>query len=406
MRYPIALFAILGAASALAADSTATIDVPGAQAVQAAVKSSAQRDTYARQNAAAFVLDHIIYAQAGERARRNALTSAESARYAELEKLRTTLDSEYEASLPVACSGHDCEERFAYNRCIGAYELSPQFYRAVLDKFFSPEAQKVLTPHLSSGAGTVWREALALPANSEPLDRFPPIMDACTASISSSSDAASSIFAPSLAFAPTIQASAVDDSIKRAKAAGVNTTVLGLQLGDLVRLPVCPQESFFGDLFGPGIQATCKKAGSAFPVATAIGGTATSMSFDIAVEMPRANCPDWMSGCVFYGQLSEGHLADVLIVTNGLSVQTTVGATLKAKYGNSATVAWNEFSNTAGSKVNALSMKWTLPGLVVTFIGYDGGAANAAGSILIETDAVTRDRELKEKQRQDQKQKL
>jgi hypothetical protein len=237
MRFRIALLAILCTASALGADSTAAIDVPGAPAVQATLKSSSQRDTWARQNAASFVLDHVLRAQAGDRARSNAFTSAETARIAELEKLRKTTDSDNEASLPAACFGRDCEERFAYNRCIGQYELSPRFYRALFDKFFSPAAQKALTPRLSSGAGTVWQEALALPANSVPLDSFPPISGSCTGATTSTSVATAGTAANSTA---AVQAVAVDDSIKRAQAAGVNTTVFGLQLGDLVRLPVCP----------------------------------------------------------------------------------------------------------------------------------------------------------------------
>jgi hypothetical protein len=60
----------------------------------------------------------------------------------------------------------------------------------------------------------------------------------------------------------------------------------------------------------------------------------------------------------------------------------------------------------AGNKVYALNMIWKLPGLNVTFQGYNGGARNANGSLLIEADAITRERDQQEKSRQEQKQKL
>jgi hypothetical protein len=49
-----------------------------------------------------------------------------------------------DAARHLGAPGRDCEERFAYYRCLGAYEFSSEFYRAVFDRFFTPQAQQAL----------------------------------------------------------------------------------------------------------------------------------------------------------------------------------------------------------------------------------------------------------------------
>jgi hypothetical protein len=51
-------------------------------------------------------------------------------------------------------------------------------------------------------------------------------------------------------------------------------------------------------------------------------------------------------------------------------------------------------------------MTWNLPGINVHFRGYTGGQRDGVGSILIETDAATRERDAAERARQAEKQPL
>lgn len=136
-------------------------------------------DLLARQDATAFVLGGLVRVQAGDRARTKAFTATESARIAELENFRSGAENSYLQTLPPQCGGgRDCEERFAYYRCVGAYELSSEFYRAIFDRFFTADQQKVLAPRLSS-SGTVWQGALAMARNSHPFDQLPAPSRAC-----------------------------------------------------------------------------------------------------------------------------------------------------------------------------------------------------------------------------------
>ena len=412
MRNAPALLAILVAAFALGAEVASTIDVPGAAVLKVAIKSPAERDLLARQDATAFVLGGLVRVQAGDRARSKAFTSTESVRIAELENFRSGAENSYLQTLPPQCGGgRDCEERFAYYRCVGAYELSSEFYRAIFDRFFTADQQKVLAPRLSN-AGTVWQGALGMARNSHPFDQFPAPSRECMGVAGSSSVRTAGASSGQTAAAATAEATAADDSVRRARAAGVDVTVLGLTLGQPVSLPLCPERSLLG-IFGPDISQTCvvnnvELNALAADINALLGTAATepTILYDLTVQMPTARCPDWVAGCTFTGHLSNGRLTAVYVPTTGLNKQKDIGAALTQKYKNPNQSSWKEWSNEAGTKVYGLNMTWHLQGLNVTFQGYNGGDRNANGSLLIETDAITREREQLEKTKQDAKQKL
>ena len=422
MRIAIALLTVLATVTAVGAESAATIDVPGAALLKVVIKSSSERDLLARQYATAFVLGNMLRAQAGARARTKAFTSAESARLADLEKFRSDAESSYLQTLPPACNGRPCEERFTFYRCTGAYELSSEFYRAVFDRFFTPDAQKTLAPRLS-GDGSVWQGALTLAPNSHPFASFPAPSKECTntAFVQPAQQTAGSPFggaapaaAPRAPAVPTAAFNAHADSIRRAHAAGVDTTVFGLALGQPMRLPQCPQQSLL-NLFGPEITAACVLNDTSTADAAALvnslipgagAGEDTERPFKTSIVMPPSKCPDWMSGCGYRVWLVDGRVVGASVVTAGLDKQKDVAVALTQKYKAVSQTSWKEWTNDAGNKVFGLEMTWHLPGLDVTFEGYNGGSRPGAGSILIQTDALTRQRAQKEKARQDETQKL
>jgi hypothetical protein len=73
------------------------VEVPGPQAIQSGVKGASARDRLARQSATAFVLGNLVRVQAGK-----APNAEQSARIAELENFRTSVENENETLLPVA----------------------------------------------------------------------------------------------------------------------------------------------------------------------------------------------------------------------------------------------------------------------------------------------------------------
>ncbi len=424
MRHLTVAFTVLLFFSSVRAGVAATIDVPGAPAVQAAVKASGQRDQFARTGAAASILASIVRAQAGDRARNNAFTPAEAARIAELDGLYKAAERNDEAILPVGCQGRDCEERYDFNRCYGKYLFSAAFYRAVFDRFFDANVQRALTPALSN-AGSVWRDALAMPANSHPLDQFAPPSKACTEVVTSSpvqtagapnpltAGPAAPMASAQLAPTPTAAFAPHEDALRRARAASVDTTVFGLALGEPLRLPQCPAQPLIG-VFGAGVSTTCIRSDKMTAgVESMIGsleslGTrgTTAIPYDATILMPAAKCPSWVTLCQYRVHLVDGRVVAVFMDTHGIAVQKDVAAALTQKYKGASKSGWKEWTNNAGKKLLGLEMSWNLPGLTVNFEGYVGGSRDATGSLLIETDAITRARAQQEKAQQAEKEKL
>ena len=401
MRSLSPLLVLLLVCAATSATASAAVEVPGAQAIQTAVKGSTARDRLARQSATAFVLANLVRVQAG-----NSPTAEQSARIAELDNFRTAVENENETLLPVACRGGDCEERYAFNRCVAAYEFSPAFYRAVYDRFFDATAQSSLSPRLSSGAGTVWQEALALAPGSQPLDELPAPSRECSGG--GSGAGAGTMTAQAATGQPNVH----DELLKKARAAGVDTAVLGLRLGEPVTLPLCPESGLFGPILSAGVTETCIRNDQelmalAREMSIALTGQDVPVSFDLTIDMPSDKCPDWLSGCSIQGHLVDGKLVSVLVLTTGLNVQDEVAAALLKKYKDSTTRGTYHWVNdVTGDEVDSHDIYWDLTGVNVHFRGYTGGQRDGVGSILIETDAVTRDREAAEKARQQEKQQL
>ena len=409
MRCIIGLLAILLVPAAFGAQPV--VEVPGAQAVRNAIQSGSARDRLARQSAAAFVLGNIVRVQAGERLKSGGLTAAESARIAELEGLRDAADRDIEATLPANCSGgRDCDERYAFNRCMSAYQFSPSFYRAIYDRFFNAEAQKALSPKLAN-AGTVWQGAIGMAPNSHPLASLSAPSKECAGGGAAVANGAGAAPAGTKTVAVAAKASEHDDSVKRAKAAGVDTTVFGLKLGEAVTLPACPNRGFFD--FAE-ITETCQRPQNVLDsdAASAMANDATGqqvlLTYEIAVELPRARCPDWFGiDCLFYGHLVGGRLVSVVVHPVGLLKQEQVAALLKQKYKGCVLNGWYEFKNdVSGDKARGMDLTCKQAGINVTYKGYTGGGNPGNGVLLIETDAMTRQRNATEKARVDEKQTL
>jgi hypothetical protein len=409
MRRVIGLLAALFMSAAFGAQ--AVIEVPGAQKVRDAIQSGSARDQLARQSAAAFVLGNVARVQAGERLKSGGLTAAESARIAELEALRDATDRDIEATLPANCrGGANCDERYAFNRCMSAYQLSPAFYRAVYDRFFNAEAQKALSPKLAN-AGTVWKDAIGMAPNSHPLASLPAPSKECAGGGAAVASGAGAVSPGATAPIVTAKAKEHVDSVQRAKAAGVDTTVFGLKLGEAVTLPACPGGGF---LNFAEITETCQRrqnvldSDAASAMANEVTGQQVLVTYEISVELPRASCPDWFDiDCLFYGHLVDGRLVSVFVHPQGLGKQEQVAAALKQKYKGCVLNGWYEFKNdVTGDKARGMDLTCKQAGIDVTFKGYTGGGNPGNGGLLIETDAMTRHRSAAEKARVNQKQTL
>jgi hypothetical protein len=139
-----------------------------------------------------------------------------------------------------------------------------------------------------------------------------------------------------------------------------------------------------------------------------VTGQRVLVPYEITVELPRARCPDWFDiDCLFYGHLVDGRLVSVFVHPRGLDKQEQVAAVLKQKYKGCVLNGWYEFKNdVTGDKARGMDLTCKQAGINVTFKGYTGGGNPGNGGLLIETDAMTRQRNAAEKARVDEKQAL
>ena len=72
------------------------------------------------------------------------------------------ITADAESGVDMSCQGDDCE-RYLLPRCSAVYQFNPAATREVLDHFFSPQWQAQYASRFSTGMGTVWRDAVAMP---------------------------------------------------------------------------------------------------------------------------------------------------------------------------------------------------------------------------------------------------
>ena len=184
-----------------------------------------------------------------------------------------------------------------------------------------------------------------------------------------------------------------------------------LKLGEAVKLPACPNRGLFDFT---EITETCQRpqnvldSDAASALVNEVTGQQVMVKYEIAVELPRARCPDWFDiDCLFYGHLVNGRLVSVFVHPRGLDRQEQVAAALKQKYKGCVLNGWYEFKNdVTGDQVWGMDLTCRQTGINVTYKGYTGGGNPGNGGLLIETDAMSRQRNAAEKARVEKKQAL
>ncbi|HSB27297.1 MAG TPA: hypothetical protein VLE19_05565, partial [Pyrinomonadaceae bacterium] len=205
------------------------------------------------------------------------------------------------------------------------------------------------------------------------------------------------------------QPSGSDPSIAKARAANIDTKVLGLSLGEPLRLPSCgpllslsvpTQTCVQQDLAEvPGVAAVVEALGmgSKQPSAEELRTNGLSVSF-----VPDA-CPAWMSECGASAMTYDGVLVAIDIKTKGHNVDQAVVRDLRAKYGPPTSIKPITVTPTVGNPFKANNLEWLLPGLHVVYEVVlkgqnEGEVANVElGDIGFETEAAYQRRLAKEK---------
>jgi hypothetical protein len=194
---------------------------------------------------------------------------------------------------------------------------------------------------------------------------------------------------------------ATDPSIAKSRAANVDTKVLGLALGEPLRLPSCDSLSDFST-------RTCVLPNPAAGLA-ALGldlgpRTVEERRTDVtSLLFPRDNCPSWLSDCSASVMTYDGLLVAIDMKTKGHTVNQAVVRDLREKYGPPTSVKPIEVTPRVGNPFKASNLEWLLPGLhvvyeVVTKGENEGEVTDVeSGQIGFETEAAYHRRLAKEK---------
>lgn len=164
-----------------------------------------------------------------------------------------------------------------------------------------------------------------------------------------------------------------DPSIAKAKAAGVDTKVFGVPLGEPLSLPLCATSNgleretrslkdidFLGVFRGVQTSTTCQSE-MAF-VSSKFGGKAA----DRYIMLSKDSCPDW-AFCAVEAALHKGKLAGVAVMILAGVGEDTVGNQLRAKYGKPTRKETAQYQNEYGARYEVGELEWVLPGLHVEY---------------------------------------
>ena len=194
-----------------------------------------------------------------------------------------------------------------------------------------------------------------------------------------------------------LPAPGIDPSIAKARAANIDTKVYGLQLGEQLRLPTCPESPWvFKD------HPTCfyEDPGIIKEIGSMLGDAPDRKTNEIwklvyVQKGPRAEV-------LFY----NGLLVALKIDTEGINDEPQRAKELREKYGPPTLVKPFTYTPRIGNTLKANDLEWRLPGLHVEYravlkkpdssevISVDGG------SIYVETETAYQRRLAKEKEQE------
>jgi hypothetical protein len=198
---------------------------------------------------------------------------------------------------------------------------------------------------------------------------------------------------------------AADPSIAKARAAKVDTRVLGMLLGEPVQVPTCA--SIFESKTCLQEEPPAELVNS---ITSMFGIEDTSTAEDKrstgrAVRLSGDDCPAWMSGCNARLLIYDGRLVAVDLSTKGHTVDQVVARELREKYGPPTLSHSIVVTPHVGNAFTANNLEWKLPGLHVMYDVVIKGAAEGevtnteVGDVGIETEAAYERRMAKENQK-------
>jgi hypothetical protein len=357
---PVATPQAAAPSAAVAADTPWLLEMPQPAKVLAEIRGKDELDTAARQAGAFVQLRNMIGTLAGPRLFRNQRNDEEK------RLMQMYAEAEGKVSGPVITRFNPAEtQRLGMNSprakwfdAYTGYSLDKGFTDELLKRFFTSAFSTFYKTARSGGDARAESGRIAL-EKSACLPRCPP-------------ETALKPAADSPSLNPETPAKP-DPSIAKAKAAGVDTKVFGVPLGEPLRLPRCAtanerknarQEIDFGSAFrGVQTSTTCQSDGA---IMAFIGALLGGKGADRYIMLSKDSCPNW-AYCEVVATLHEGNLAGVAVMILPGAGEDTVGKQLRAKYGKPTRKETVQYQNEYGARYEVDELEWVLPGLHVEY---------------------------------------
>jgi hypothetical protein len=196
---------------------------------------------------------------------------------------------------------------------------------------------------------------------------------------------------------------AADPSLAKARAAHVDTKILGIPLGEPLQIKKCPgifSNESPGPVCIPGTMTLDEY----------LNNHASGKQYMITIDFSREACPPWRGpswapDCTVDVFTYDGLVVAVNIPTSGHAVDAAVAKELRTKYGPPTSERPIAVTPRVGNPFKANDLEWLLPGLHVVYDVAQKGESEGQisdtehGSIVIETEAAYQRRLAKEKAR-------
>lgn len=376
---PTAAQAPISPAAAVATGDFAFLaEMPAAERVAKEIAGADAVDTKVQQYAAFHMLamDFML-------TQRNASPNVPP-RFTELDRAYKAevmrLDRELRAEVaPPTLPPAEAAQRWApVFRQINSYSFSGAFRQQLMQRFFSPAW--IDSYERKKGQFEQWRAgAMAGPATTQGAAQpgRPPA-------------------APTPGGAPTAPAQAPQTAPEPARAvrsaSGVDMMVLGVPMGEPLRLPPCQatggsQADLMQSLGATLGAMTGLGEGHKFMCQSSSGSAALLLGENgVGISLPRARCPDWLhmsQACTLMGMLHQGRLAMLVLTTRGEDSHDELSKDLRQKYGKPTDVKHVTWTNRLGGRWEVDELTWDLKDLLVEY--KPRSKLDEAGSITVVT---------------------
>jgi type IV secretory pathway TraG/TraD family ATPase VirD4 len=157
---------VLFSATLLAQTPGYLAEMPAPERVVQDMKGASERESAVRAAVTLNQLAGIVQLLSGGTAGRQPSPAEAAMIVLYRQQSGTVFKVEEDKAGPCPAGDENCQV-YLLNRCAASFEFSPAFHREILDRYFSPQWQAQYARRFAAASGTVWQEAVAMPAGAK-----------------------------------------------------------------------------------------------------------------------------------------------------------------------------------------------------------------------------------------------